>query len=66
MSTRPLHGDGDSAVPAVERAFTEDVNGANNICSKGVHGVYAKVQAATVKYLRPIGVAPPTQAKSLA
>ena len=39
-----------------------DVNGANNICSKGVHGVYAKVQADTVKYLRPIGVAPPTRA----
>ncbi len=43
-----------------------DVNGANNICSKGVHGVYAKVQADTVKYLRPIGVAPSTRAKSLA
>jgi putative transposase len=35
-----------------------DVNGANNICSKAVHGAYAKVQADSVKYLRPIGVAP--------
>jgi putative transposase len=35
-----------------------DVNGANNICSKAVYGRYAKVQADTVKYLRPIGVAP--------
>jgi len=41
-----------------------DVNGANNICSKAVHGVYAKVQADTVKYLRPIGVAPLTRAVS--
>jgi putative transposase len=35
-----------------------DVNGANNICSKAAHGRYSKVQADTVKYLRPIGVAP--------
>jgi putative transposase len=35
-----------------------DVNGANNICSKAVYGVYAQVQADTVKYLRPIGVVP--------
>jgi putative transposase len=35
-----------------------DVNGANNICSKAVYGAYAKVQADTVKYLRPIVVAP--------
>jgi putative transposase len=35
-----------------------DVNGANNICSKAVYGVYAKVHADTVKYLRPIGVVP--------
>jgi putative transposase len=41
-----------------------DVNGANNICSKAVHGAYAKVQADTVKYLRPIGVAPLTRATS--
>ena len=41
-----------------------DVNGANNICSKAVHGAYAKVQAETVKYLRPIGVAPLTRATS--
>jgi putative transposase len=39
-----------------------DVNGANNICSKVAHGVYAQVQADTVKYLRPIGVAPLTRA----
>jgi putative transposase len=41
-----------------------DVNGANNICSKATHGVYSKVQANTVKYLRPIGVAPLTRAVS--
>ncbi len=35
-----------------------DVNGANNICSKAVFGHYSKIQANTVKYLRPIGVAP--------
>jgi putative transposase len=35
-----------------------DVNGASNICSKAVYGCYAQVQADTVKYLRPIGVAP--------
>jgi putative transposase len=35
-----------------------DVNGANNICSKAAHGRYSKVQADTIKYLRPIGVAP--------
>jgi putative transposase len=34
-----------------------DVNGANNICSKAAFGRYAKVQADTVKYLRPIGAA---------
>ncbi len=41
-----------------------DVNGSANICSKAVHGRYSKVQAATVKYLRPIGVAPLTRARS--
>jgi IS605 OrfB family transposase len=35
-----------------------DVNGANNICSKAVHGAYAKVQADTVTYRRPIVVVP--------
>ena len=35
-----------------------DINGANNICSKAAYGVYGQVQADTVKYLRPIGVAP--------
>ena len=39
-----------------------DVNGSANICLKAAHGVYSKVQAATVKYLRPIGVAPLTRA----
>ncbi len=41
-----------------------DVNGANNICSKAAYGRYSKVQADTVKYLRPIGVAPWTRATS--
>jgi putative transposase len=35
-----------------------DVNGANNICSKAACGRYSTIQADTVKYLRPIGVAP--------
>ena len=35
-----------------------EVNGANNICSKAAHGCYSRVQADTVKDLRPIGVAP--------
>ena len=35
-----------------------DVNGANNICSKAAYGRYSKVQADTVKYLRPIVVVP--------
>jgi len=39
-----------------------DVNGASNICSKAAHGRYSKIQADTVKYLRPIGVAPLTRA----
>jgi putative transposase len=41
-----------------------DVNGSANICSKAAHGVYSQVQADTVKYLRPIGVAPRTRATS--
>ena len=41
-----------------------DVNGASNICSKAVYGVYSKIQADTVKYLRPIGGAPLTRAVS--
>jgi putative transposase len=41
-----------------------DVNGANNICSRAVYGCYSKMQADTVKYLRPIGVAPLTRATS--
>jgi hypothetical protein len=36
----------------------QDVNGSANICSKAVYGRYSQVQAETVKYLRPIGVAP--------
>jgi putative transposase len=39
-----------------------DVNGSANICSKAMYGRYSQVQADTVKYLRPIGVAPRTQA----
>jgi putative transposase len=35
-----------------------DVNGSSNICSKAAHGSYGQAQADTVKYLRPIGVAP--------
>ncbi len=41
-----------------------DVNGSANICSKAAHGRYSQVQADTVKYLRPIGVAPLTRATS--
>jgi putative transposase len=41
-----------------------DVNGANNSCSKAAYGRYSQIQAATVKYLRPIGVAPWTRATS--
>ena len=41
-----------------------DVNGSATICSKAAHGVYSKVQADTVKYLRPIGGAPLTRATS--
>ena len=39
-----------------------DVNGGNNICSKGAYGCYGQVQADTVKYLRPIVVVPATRA----
>jgi putative transposase len=39
-----------------------DVNGSNNICSKGAYGVYGQVQAASIKYLRPIVVVPMTRA----
>ena len=41
-----------------------DVNGSANICSKAVYGRYSQMQADTVKYLRPIGVAPWTRATS--
>jgi len=41
-----------------------DVNGASNICSKAAHGVYSKIQADTITYLRPIGGAPLTRATS--
>ena len=41
-----------------------DVNGSANICSRAVYGCYSKIQADTVKYLRPIGVAPQTRATS--
>jgi transposase len=38
------------------------VNGSATICSQAVFGRYSKIQADTVKYLRPIGVAPWTRA----
>jgi putative transposase len=41
-----------------------DVNGSANICSKAVFGHYSQIQADSVKYLRPIGVAPQTRAAS--
>jgi putative transposase len=41
-----------------------DVNGSANSCSKAAYGRYSSVQADTVKYLRPIGVAPVTRATS--
>jgi putative transposase len=41
-----------------------DVNGSANIWSKAAYGRYSKIQADTVKYLRPIGVAPLTRAVS--
>jgi transposase len=41
-----------------------DVNGSANFCSRARYGRYSKVQADTVKYLRPIGVAPRTRARS--
>ena len=41
-----------------------DVNGSANICSKAAYGVSSQVQADTIKYLRPIGVAPLTRATS--
>jgi transposase len=41
-----------------------DVKGANNSCSKAAYGRYSKLQADTVTYLRPIGVAPLTRATS--
>jgi putative transposase len=50
--------------PGCGARIHRDVNGSANICSKAVHGVYSKVQAATVTYLRPIGVAPWTRATS--
>jgi putative transposase len=39
-----------------------DVNGSANSCSKAAYGRYSTVQADTVAYLRPIGVAPLTRA----
>jgi putative transposase len=45
-------------------AVHRDVNGSANICSRAVYGCYGQIQAETVKYLRPIGVAPWTRATS--
>jgi putative transposase len=50
--------------PGCGARIHRDVNGANNICSKAVYGVYSKIQVDHVKYLRPIGVAPVTRAIS--
>jgi putative transposase len=41
-----------------------DVNGSANICSRAAYGVYSQIQADTITYLRPIGVAPLTRARS--
>ena len=41
-----------------------DVNGSANICSKVTYGRYSKIQADTMKYLRPIGGALWTRATS--
>jgi hypothetical protein len=41
-----------------------DANGSATICSKAARGCYSKVQADTVKDLRPLGVAPRTRATS--
>jgi putative transposase len=41
-----------------------DVDGSANICSRAMYGRYSKIQADTVTYLRPIGVAPSTRATS--
>jgi putative transposase len=35
-----------------------DVSGSNNICAKAAYGAFGRIQADTVKYLRPIGVVP--------
>jgi putative transposase len=40
------------------------VNGANTICSRAAYGRHSAIQADTVKYLRPLGVAPWTRAVS--
>jgi putative transposase len=40
-----------------------DVNGSDNLCSKGAYGRYGQVQADRVKYLRPIGGVPATRAE---
>ena len=39
-----------------------EVNGSATSCSKAAYGRYGQVQADAVKYLRPIGVVPPTRA----
>jgi putative transposase len=50
--------------PGCGARMHRDVNGSSNICSKAATGGYGRVQADTVKYLRPIGVAPLTRAIS--
>jgi len=50
--------------PGCGARIHRDVNGSANICSKAVFGHYSQIQADSVKYLRPIGVAPRTRATS--
>jgi putative transposase len=40
--------------PRCGAVIHRDVNGASNICSRSRYGSYGKVQAQTVKYLRPL------------
>jgi putative transposase len=40
--------------PGCGAIINRDVNGASNICSRALHGHYSKVQARTIKYLRPL------------
>jgi IS605 OrfB family transposase len=48
--------------PGCGARIHRDVNGSVTICSKAAYGRYSKIQADTIKYLRPIGGAPRTRA----